>query len=123
VLTFDLAKKGSTGTGTAFSPIGGGLERVARIGIEFEVEAIGATPTITFTIEGLMADGVTWATLALVQADSTQAASVAGITTAVVGKTFRFVDGLDKRYVRGLRVNVSANTNVTFSARATALAD
>lgn len=123
MLSFDLAKKGSTGTGTAYTPINGGLDRVKRIAVEFEVEAAGATPTITYTVEGLMPDGVTWATLALVQADSTAAASTAGVTVTTVSKTFRYVNGLDVRFVKGLRVNVSANTNITFSARAHGLAD
>lgn len=123
MLSFDLAKKGSTGTGTAFSPVTGGLERVGRIAVEFEVEAVGATPTATFTVEGLMPDGTTWVTVALVQADSTQAASSTGVTVTAVGKTFRFVSGVDFRFVRGLRINVSANTNVTFSARAHAIAN
>jgi hypothetical protein len=123
LLSFDLAKKGSTGTGVAYAPVGGGLERLNRLAIEVEVEAVGATPTMTYTIEGLMPDGTTWATLALVQADSTAAAATAGVTVTTVSKTFRYVAGLDFRFVRGLRINVSANTNVTFSARAHGLQD
>lgn len=123
MVTHILAAKGSTGTGTNFSPLTGGAGRLNRWAIEFEVEAVGATPTATFTVEGLMPDGVTWAPVALVQADSTVAASSAGITVTTVGKTFRYVAGLDYRFVNGLRINVSANTNVTFSARAHGLPD
>jgi len=124
LITFTLANKGSTGTGTTYTPLTGGLERCNRVGLEFEVEAVGATPTITFTIEALMADLTTWGPLAFVTSDSSVAASNAAIgPLTATGKTFRYVAGLDYRFIRGLRVNVSANTNVTFSCRGYGLPD
>ena len=111
----EIAAKGSTGTGRKSALIDG--TAASRLMIEFEVEAVGATPTVTFTIQGSM-DGTTWTDMQYVTLDSSVAASKAGIVVTTVSKTHRFVDGLDKRFPHYIAVNVTANTNVTFSARA-----
>jgi hypothetical protein len=119
ILSHDIAPKGSTGNGTFVIR---NLWDVKRAEVEFEVEAVGATPTVTFAIEGLVPGGTPataadWVVLAVIQADSTVAASNAAITVTALGKTRRWIDGLDKRMFDAFRVNVTANTNVTYSAR------
>lgn len=111
----ELAPSGSVGTGRKSASLGGAA--TTRVGIEFEVEAVGATPTVTFTVQGSY-DGVNWSDMQYVRLDSSVAASKAGVVRTAVGKEHLFVDGLDKRFVRFVAVNVTANTNVTFSARA-----
>lgn len=117
MLSFDLFKKGSTGTGRGSVA---GLENIlpggAKALVEFEVEAQGATPTITFTVQGSL-DGTTFFDIAYVDGDATVAQSKAAKVVTTISKTFVFVDGLDKRFFKALAVNVSANTNTTFSAR------
>jgi hypothetical protein len=86
------------------------------------VEAIGATPTLTYTIQGLKAGGdptvaADWADIAYVDGDATVASSKAGIVvTTQVGRTVKFLDGMDLRFFEAVAVNVSANTNVTYRA-------
>ncbi len=113
----ELAKK-QTGTGRFSALIDG--TAASRIMLEFIVDAIGATPTVTFTIQGSM-DNVNWVDMQYVTLDSSVAASKAGIVMTTVSVTHRFVDGLDKRFPHYIAVNVSANTNVTFSARTRAM--
>lgn len=113
--SMELAAKGSTGTGRKSAFLGSVDPK--RIAVEVEVEAVGATPSMTFTVQGSM-DGSTWTDMQYVTLDSSVAASKAGIAVTTVGKTVVFVDGLDKRFPHFIAVNVSANTNVTFSARA-----
>jgi hypothetical protein len=114
VTNWDVFNKGTTGTGTGVlnhaDALGG------RVGIEFQVEAIGATPTLTFAVEGSL-DGINWVTLDTVSPDATVAASNAPITVTTVSKTWRYLDGLGLRFFSALRINVTANTNVTYSAR------
>ena len=110
----EMAKK-QTGTGRFSADISG--TAASRIAVEFEVDAVGATPTVTFTIQGSM-DNVNWTDMEYLTLDSSVAASKVGIVLTTVGKTQRFVNGLDKRFPHYIAVNVSANTNVTFSARA-----
>lgn len=115
-----LAVPGSTGTGRKFAL---GFPRVPLVAIEFVVEAIGATPTVTFTIQVLKAGGDPavagdWVDTNYVDADSSVAAAKTGITMTAVGKTVKYIDGLDKRFYDAVAVNVSANTNVTYRANA-----
>jgi hypothetical protein len=115
-----LAATGTTGTGRFSAE---DFWPAKRIAVEFVVEAVGATPTATFTIQGLKVGGDAatasdWADIAYVEGDSTVAASKAGITVTTVSRTVKFIDGLDKRFFESIAVNVSANTNVTFRANA-----
>lgn len=116
--SFELFKTGSVGNGRAYALNQFSANKVA---IEFEVEAVGATPTVTFNIQGLApggdpTDANHWSNLAMVQADSTVAASPTGVTVTAVGKTFRWVAGeaFDDRFFDGLAINITANTNITF---------
>lgn len=110
----ELAPEGSVGNAT-FDAEGFGPAK--RIAVEFEVEAVGATPTVTFKIQGALGDE-DLSDLQYVKADSSTAAAKTGIAVTAVGKTVVFVDGLDKRLLDRIAVVTSSNTNVTFSARA-----
>jgi hypothetical protein len=74
------------------------------------VTSIGATPTATMTLEG-SADGTTWFTIpSAADPIATPALTAFTITTATT--TRRFIpSNVPARY---LRLNISANTNVTF---------
>lgn len=106
-----LAPKLQTGTGR-FSAAG--LSAVRKLMVLVSVTAIGATPTMTYTIQGSN-DGTNWADLELVVADSATAASKAAVTVTTVSVAQYFVDGLDKRFFDQYAMNVTANTNVTFN--------
>jgi hypothetical protein len=123
MLTYEINPTGSTGTDT--SPPANfirNLHDAKRLEVEFEVTAVGATPTVTWNAVGLVPDGdptvaADWITLALLQADSTVAASVAGVTRTAVGKDRRYIDGLDKRFYDAIGIIITANTNVTFRSK------
>lgn len=112
--TTELAPKGSVGTGLFKAS---GFEHADKILVEFQVEAIGATPTLTFTIQGSV-DGVNFSDVEYLDLDSATAVSKAGIVVTTASLTRKYLDGLAQRFVSHVGVNVSANTNVTFSARA-----
>lgn len=116
----EIAPKGSTAIQRY---VARNFEEAGRVAIEFQVEAVGATPTITFNIQGLRPNGdpsvaADWTNLATLTGDSTVAASNAAIVTTTVGFTTRYIDGLAERFYSAYAINVTANTNVTFSARA-----
>lgn len=114
----DVATTGTTGTGR--HAIGNMAEASSPILFVFEVESVGATPTVTFTLQGVMNEGAAadWQDINYVTGDSAAAAAKTAITKTTTGKTWLFVDGLDKRFFDQLAINVSANTNVTYSVRA-----
>lgn len=104
----------STGT---FTPATNGFAGAKRVGFIVNITAIGGTPTITYKFQGSPDGGLTWYDLATVKPDATVASSNAAITATTVSQEVRYVDGLDKRFFDGYRINVSANTNVTFNAK------
>jgi hypothetical protein len=115
-----LAPVGSTGNGL-FKALG--FSRASRIAVEFQVEAVGATPTVTIGLKGLMPGGdpavaSDWVVLGMQQMDSSVADNNTPFALTAVGRTVRFVGGIDSRFFEGIAVDVTANTNVTFSARA-----
>jgi hypothetical protein len=111
-----IAPTGSTGT--ARSSGASNLAEARRMAIEFIIEAVGGTPTITFTIQGSMDGGTSWTDLAYVTQDATVASSKAGIVQTAVGTYTYFLDGLDKRFFDMIAIKPSANTNVTYRANA-----
>jgi hypothetical protein len=115
----ELAASGSTGTGRKSAA---GFKGADRILVEVEVEAIGSTPTMTFTIQTSV-DGTNWSDTGYVTLDSTVAAAKTAIVVTTVGVTQRFIDGLATRSPEYVAVNVTANTNVTYSARAYPVTD
>lgn len=115
-----LAPSGQTGTGRFSAD---SFWSAKRIAVEVVVEAVGATPTATYTIQGLKVGGDAatasdWTDIAYVDGDATTASSKAGVVVTTVSRTVKFIDGLDKRFFEAIAVNVSANTNVTFRANA-----
>ena len=93
------------------------------LAVEFVVESAGATPTITFNVQGLKPGGsaavsTDWVNLALLDMDASVATSNAAITLTAVGRTVKYLDGLDRRFIAGVAVNVTANTNIVFHANA-----
>lgn len=109
-----VAAAGTTGNNThtvGLSP------QETQVAVDIVVEAAGATPTATFTVQG-SADGTNFYPLSLLQADASVATSNAAIVLTAAGDTLRYVDGLDKRFLRNLRVVVSANTNITYHINA-----
>jgi hypothetical protein len=107
-----LAPAGSVGNQTtAAQRIEPDAEQIAVL---FVVEAIGATPTVTWKVQ-VSVDGVNWEDAPYVD-NASDTVAVAAITTAVVGaKTIYLHEGLD-RHFRFARLVVSANTNVTYRA-------
>jgi hypothetical protein len=84
------------------------------VAFEFEVTAIGATPTVTWIIQGSM-DASNWYPVNYVT-DATDTAAVAGLTSTAVGKKIIFLSNPVARRYKYYRVVTSANTNVTYSA-------
>lgn len=108
---FTAAPAGTTGNNTHNAvQINQGWRSLA---LEFVIEAVGATPTVTFKLQGSF-DGVNWFDLILVPANSDTAA-VSPAQTAV-GDFVNYVDLVGGRFVNQVRLVTSANTNVTYHA-------
>lgn len=86
------------------------------VAFEFEVTAVGATPTVTWLIEGSM-NGSNWYAVNYVT-DATDTAAVTGLTSTAVGKKIIFLSNPVARRYKYYRVTTSANTNVTYRADA-----
>lgn len=117
-----LHAAGSTGTGAGtaldLGALDGGSPHDQLIALQFEVEAVGITPTATFQIEGTL-DGTNWFAVAR-YSESSDTVDATAVTVTAVGRTIKFID-IRKRPLLQLRVNVTANTNVTFNAKTWAL--
>lgn len=84
--------------------------------LEFVVEAVGATPTVTWKFQGSF-DNVTFYDLAYVT-DASDTLSVATIASTATGRKVVFpANGLIRAY-KYYRLVTSANTNVTYRAEA-----
>ena len=95
------------------------MSEVWRAAVQFTIESVGATPAISWTVQGSL-DGSRWYDLEYLTPDSAVAASKAAITsvtTGVLNATLLYLDGLDRRFFKYFAVNVSANTNCTFNAQ------
>lgn len=112
-MSLTLAPTGSTGTGT-FTPALG-LEHANKIAVEVDAAAGGTSAT--FTIQGTM-DGVAWFDLEYLDLDSATAVSKAALTLNPASQLVKYIDGLNYRFFTGIRINVSANTGITFGAKA-----
>lgn len=114
-----LAPAGSTGNNTHASlNVGGTYETFA---VEFVVEAAGATPTVTWKVQGSpddpsVADGSSnWYDLGYIT-DASDTISQAGIVQTAVGAKIIFPSNpLARRYSK-FRLVTSSNTNVTYHA-------
>lgn len=111
-----LAPTGSTGNNThtsyQLSPAG------RSICAEFVVEAVGATPTVTFKLQGTLDDTNTvdasanWFDLPFIT--DTADTVAATLTKTAVGSFPLWLSLANIRFVRRVRVVTSANTNVTY---------
>lgn len=89
-----------------------------KIALEFNVEAVGATPTVTYAVQGTMVDSPganDWVPVAIIPSDSDVAAANRVVTA--VGRTYSFISQAQVRFFKKIRVVTSANTNVTYSAQ------
>lgn len=105
-----LANKGSTGNVTsAAMGINPDAEEIA---VQFVVEAVGATPTVTWKVQGSL-DGSNWVDVSYITPSSGTPAATEKTLTAV-GVDIIFLDQPATRQYKSLRLVVTANTNVTF---------
>lgn len=108
-----LASPGTTGnvTGSAVQ-VDPGFENV---GFQFVVEAVGATPTVTYKVQGSL-DNSNWSDISYITASSDTAASTTQTATGVGATTFFLNQNNENRFFQYFRIVTSANTNVTFRA-------
>jgi len=116
-----LAAAGSTGNNThTGTPLGGGAETVA---FQFVVETTGATPTVTWKVQGSPDESSvsdansSWYDVSYVT-DSNDTAAVTAKTTTAVGSQIIFTANPVARRYRKYRLVTSANTNITYHADA-----
>jgi len=114
-----LAATGSTGNNNHASVELG--PETSQLAVAFIVEAVGATPAVTFKLQATfdrakdVADGaVAWFDLLLIPADSDTGA--VGSTVTAVGQYARYLAQAHSRFVRRVRLVTSSNTNVTYRA-------
>lgn len=115
IVTIPVAPAGSTGnnnhTAVSASP------SAKAVALEFNVEAVGATPTVTYALQGSLQDtpgANDWESIALIPAGSDTAASTRVVTAA--GRTINHVSQAPSRFFKKFRLVTTANTNVTYSA-------
>lgn len=111
-LAHSLAPAGSTGNNSHSSLFVGGSYQA--LGIQFEVTAVGATPTVTWKAQGSL-DGVNWVDLAYIT-DATDTVATATRTATAVGIQVAFLSNPVARKYDYIRLVTSANTNVTYKA-------
>lgn len=121
--TFDgpheLAPTGSTGNAT-HDPLHIGSDYMA-LGMLFIVEAVGATPTVTWKVQGSIsgdgAQAAEWFDIAYIT-DATDTLAVTTRTATAVGHQINFLANPSARKYKFIRLVTSANTNVTYRAEA-----
>jgi hypothetical protein len=96
---------GFTGTSNPLKGRGSITQKIALL------LAVGATPTITFAIQA-SPDGLNWQTVVFTKDDDTTATKVNTDTRIVAGV---FLYTLPISWYPQLRLNVTANTNVTIN--------
>lgn len=112
-----LAPAGSTGNnthnGVEYSP--GGSDLLSQVAFQFVIEAVGATPTVTFKFQGSL-DNSNWVDIICIPSDSDTAA--VSQTKTATGSTVVHIAQAHSRAYRYIRCVTSANTNVTYRAEA-----
>jgi hypothetical protein len=111
--SFDLHNAGTTGVVT--SPARTAGEGTTLAALEFIVEAVGATPTITYLWEGSF-DGSVWYPVAYIT-DALDTLAVTARTRTTQGRDLSFVSTAQARRYKQYRCRVTANTNVTYSSK------
>jgi len=108
-----LAPPGSTGNMTSTpKPIGSYDSLV----LQFVVEAIGTTPTVTYKFQGSV-DDVNWYDIGYVT-DASDTISATTRSMTAVGAQVEFLSNPVARKYKWFRIVVTSNTNVTFRAEA-----
>lgn len=119
-----LAPTGSTGNNTHASAVA--PESAEEFVFKFVVEAVGATPTVTYKFQGSPDTGdvndanAAWFDV-LYTTDATDTAAVATRAATAVGSQVEYLDHPEMRTYRRFRCVTSANTNVTYRAEVYAL--
>ena len=106
------APVGSTGNNTHNSLHVG--SDYSSLVMQFVVEAIGATPTITYKWQG-SADGTNWYDVAYIT-DASDTLAVSTRVATTVSAQIQFTSNPSARRYKYYRVVTSANTNVTYRA-------
>lgn len=81
---------------------------------QFVVEAVGATPTVTFKFQG-SPDNTNWYDIGYIT-DGTDGISQSTRTVTAVGSSIAFLSNPFARRYRYVRCVTTANTNVTYRA-------
>lgn len=92
------------------------LDANETVAFEFEITAVGGTPTVTFKYQGSL-DGTNWYDIAYVT-DATDTVAVATRVVTAIGTSVQFLSNPVARRYKFYRCVTTANTNVTYTARA-----
>lgn len=112
ILDFTLAPAGSTGNNshTAIQISDRGLYVV-----QFTVEAVGSTPTVTWALQGAF-DNVKFNTFSTISSNTTNTTTaVVSVTQTSVGNATQFL--IPGAFARWFQLVTTSNTNVTYSAK------
>jgi hypothetical protein len=107
---FPSAPAGSTGNNTHSSLHVG--SDYSSIVMQFVVEAIGATPTVTFKWQG-SPDNTNWYDIAYTT-DASDTLATAARTVTAAGASIQFTASPSMRRYKYYRLVTSANTNITY---------
>lgn len=110
-----LAPTGSTGNVTG-AAVAMADDQYPVIAFQFVVEAVGATPTVTFKFQGTL-DGTNWYDLGYIT-DASDTISQATQVRTTVGASVEYVSNPVARRFNSFRVVTTLNTNVTYRAEA-----
>lgn len=104
---------GKTGNNTEASVESAGPQN-RQVGFQFNVEVAGATPTVTWKIQGSL-DNSTFYDVFYVT-DSSDTAAATTIVSTAVGSKVIFLANQTSRMYRWFRVVTTSNTNITYGA-------
>lgn len=99
---------GFTGTSSPVKGNGGATQKIAVL------IAVGATPTITFAIQG-SPDGQNWATISVLKDGAANAGYPPSIITDTETVAAVYFYAIANPWFPYLRLNVTANTNITIN--------
>lgn len=106
-----LAPAGTTGSNT-HAAVGAGAA-ADRIACQFVVEVAGATPTVTWKLQGSM-DGTNWYDVEYVT-DGTDTGAKTALTATGTGAQVIYLDSAGgSRFYCQYRLVTSSNTNITY---------
>lgn len=122
IVPISLAGTGTTGNNTHNGAHAG--SEADAVEFRFIVEAAGATPTVTFKVQGTNDDtnvtdaNAVWTDIPYIPAN-TNTSAITTQTVTVVGTTIFFLDiNNGARFFRRFRLVTTANTNITYRCEA-----